>query len=363
MAIIPGSPWSYNCIESGCTPLVREPTSEEITLSTTYTAAPRCQCGIIDVHSHCLSPTYKAALTNAGLLSLDGGYPVPEWSPEKALELMDRNHIDASVLSVSSPSVGFLKEKRERVALARAVNEDTADTIRQHPGRFAGLATLPLAHVAESVDEIAYAFDELKMDGVVIETNTDGKYLGHVDLAPIFDELNRRQATVFLHPTSPQCFDAVGLGRPAPLFEFPVDTARTVIDLIFSDTFKRCPDLRVILPHAGGVIPSIARRIALLSGMPAMRPNPKPGSEVITELQRLYYDVAMSANQSTFDSLRTLAPLSQIVFGSDFPFQSAANVEANVNNFRALTGLSRSEHEAIACGTALGLFPRLAARR
>jgi predicted TIM-barrel fold metal-dependent hydrolase len=90
-----------------------------------------------------------------------------------------------------------------------------------------------------------------------------------------------------------------------------------------------------------------------------MKPAPKPGTEVIEELQRLYYDVAMSANQPTFDGLRTLAPLSQILFGTDFPFQPAANVEANVNNFRALEGLSASEHEAIARGNALRLFPRL----
>lgn len=319
----------------------------------------RCHCGLIDVHTHCLSPTYKAALTNAGLLTLDGGYPVPEWSPEKALAVMDAGNIETMILSVSSPSVSFLKEKHERVALARAINEDTASVIQQHPGRFGGFATLPLPHVQESLAEIAYAFDELKFDGVVIETNADGKYLGSEDLAPIFDELNRRQATVFLHPTSPQCFDAVGLGRPAPLFEFPVDTARTVIDLVFSNTFKRCPDLNLILPHAGGVLPSIARRIALLSGMPQMKPTPKPGTEVIEELQRLYYDVAMSANQPTFDGLRTLAPLSQILFGTDFPFQPAANVAANVKHFRELEGLSASEHEAIARGNALRLFPRL----
>lgn len=322
----------------------------------------RCHCGLIDVHAHCLSPTYQAALTHAGLLTLDGGYPVPQWSPEKALAVMDARNIETMILSVSSPSVGFLKEKHERVALARAINEETAAVIQQHPGRFGGFATLPLPHVAQSLAEIAYAFDELKFDGVVIETNADGKYLGSDDLAPIFDELNRRQATVFLHPTSPQCFDAVGLGRPAPLFEFPVDTARTVIDLVFSNTFKRCPELNLILPHAGGVLPSIARRIALLSGMPAMKPAPKPGTEVIAELQRLYYDVAMSANQPTFDGLRTLAPLSQILFGTDFPFQPAANVEANVNHFRALEGLTASEHEAIARGNALRLFPRLQRR-
>ncbi|KUQ84824.1 MULTISPECIES: amidohydrolase family protein [Enterobacter cloacae complex] len=319
----------------------------------------RCHCGLIDVHAHCLTPTYKAALAKAGLLTLDGGYPVPEWSPEKALEMMETGNIETMILSVSSPSVGFLKEKEERVALARAINEETAAVIRQYPGRFGGFATLPLPHIKESLTELAHAFDELQFDGVVIETNTDGKYLGNEELTPLFDELNRRKATIFLHPTSPQCFEAVALGRPAPLFEFPVDTARTVIDLLFSNTLKRCPDINLILPHAGGVLPAIARRIALLSGMPSMKPNPKPGEEVLQELQRIYYDVAMSANQPTFDGLRTLAPLTQIVFGSDFPFQPAANVEANIKNFRALNGLSVDEHEGIARGNALRLFPRL----
>ena len=131
---------------------------------------------------------------------------------------MDANGIDTMMLSVSSPSVGFLPDEAARVKLAHRINEDVAQTVKAHPGRFGGFATLPLPHIEASLREIQHAFDELELDGVVIETNTDGKYLGNPALAPIFDTLNARHATIFLHPTTPGCFEAVGLGRPAPLF-------------------------------------------------------------------------------------------------------------------------------------------------
>jgi 6-methylsalicylate decarboxylase len=320
--------------------------------------AYRCTCGLIDVHAHCLPPAYRKALDEAGLSTLDGGYPVPEWSPEKATAVMAENGIDTMLLSVSSPSVGFLPDRDARVRLARTINEDIAQFRRDYPGRFGGFMTLPLPHVPESLAEIDYAYDQLGLDGVVIETNTDGKYLGDPALAPIFDRLNERHATIFLHPTAPACFSAVGLGRPAPLFEFPCDTARTVIDLVFSGTLKRCPDLKIILPHAGGVLPAIAHRIALLSPMPVMKPQPRESADVLAEFKGLYYDLAMSANQPTFDVLRTLAPISQILVGTDFPFQPSANVARNVVGFRSLEGLSPDEHTAIARTNALRLFPR-----
>ena len=306
---------------------------------------------------------YRQALTDAGLLSLDGGYPIPDWSSKLALEVMDRDGIDTMLLSVTSPTVSFLKTAGERVKLARQINEELAQTAKEHPGRFGGFATLPLPHVAECVSEVRYALDELKLDGVIIQTNADGRYLGNPELEPIFGELNEHEAKVFLHPTTPACFEKVGLQRPAPLFEYPVDTGRTIVDMIFSGTFERFPNVSLIVPHAGGVLPSIAHRIALLSNMPVMKPWPKAGTDVIGILQRLYYDLAMSANQATFDSLRTLAPLSQILYGTDFPFQSSGNVQANAGNFRKLKGLSTKEHVDIARENALRLFRQYAEQR
>ncbi len=229
---------------------------------------------------------------------------------------MDQDSIDTMMLSVSSPSVGFIPDKRARIAFARQLNEDVAEIMAAHPCRFGGFATLPLPYLPECLDELRYALDKLGLHGVVIETNCDGKYLGDDAFRSLVQEIARRGVPLFLHPTSPACFEKVGLGRPAPLFEFPVDLARTVIDMIFAGVFEQAPGLKLILSHAGGVLPSIARRIAMMSAMPAMKPAPKPDEDVMRIFAQLYYDLAMSANQPTFDYLRTLAPVSQILFGT-----------------------------------------------
>ena len=99
----------------------------------------RCTCGLIDAHAHCLPPAYRQALSDAGFTSLDGGYPIPSWSAEKAFEVMDANGIDTMMLSVSSPSVGFLPDEAARVKLAHRINEDVAQTVKAQSGPLRGL--------------------------------------------------------------------------------------------------------------------------------------------------------------------------------------------------------------------------------
>ncbi len=323
----------------------------------------RCACGLVDVHSHYLPPTYARALAEQGLVTLDGGFPVPPWSEQAALAHMDRHKIDASILSVSSPSVGFLKDGLARRRLAREVNDFAGDLVKRTPGRFGAFATLPLPDIAASLAEIGYALDVLKLDGVVMETNVHGIYLGDARLDPIFAELNRRRATLFLHPTSPPCFEAVGLGRAAPILEFPLDTTRTVTDLIFAGTLTRYPDIRMIIPHAGGALSALVERLASFSTLPFLTQRPAGGAaEVRRVLASLYYDLAGSANNGAIEGLRRLTSINHILFGSDFPFTPAAGIVANVEGFRSLSGLSPAQHEAIARDNALGLFPRLARR-
>ncbi|MEJ8814399.1 amidohydrolase family protein [Variovorax ureilyticus] len=282
-------------------------------------AVGRCNCGLIDVHSHYLPPVYARALQEAGLVTLDGGFPVPRWSEEMALSHMDRHNIETSMLSVSSPTVGFLKDSRARRLLAREVNVFAAELVQRKPNRFGAFATLPLPDVQASLEEIGHALDVLHLDGVVVETNIHGIYLGDARLDPLFAELNRRRATLFLHPTSPPCLEAVGLGRPAPILEFPMDTARTVTDLVFAGTLTRYPDIRMIVPHAGGALAAVAERIAGFSTLPFIKQRPAGGAEEVKRvLASLYYDLAGSAGDSAIERLRRLTSLSHVMFGSDF---------------------------------------------
>lgn len=319
-----------------------------------------CPCGRIDVHQHFLPPVYADALNRAGLRTVDGGMPVPAWSEGAALEMMDRQGIETAMVSLSSPSAHFLPLAK-RPGLVREINQAGAALVRAHPGRFGFFATLPLPDVAAALVEIAHAFDVLGVDGVILETNVDGHYLGTDLFASVFAELNRRKATVFLHPTSPACFDAVALGRPAPLLEFPLDTTRTVTDLIYNRTLQTCPDLKVIVPHAGGALPSLAARIAAFANLPFISPRPVSEQEAFEALQGLYYDVALSGHPVSLAVLRALAPLNHILFGSDWPFTPEMGVARNIAQLEA--GLTPDDLRAVARENAERLFPRLAKLR
>ncbi len=317
-----------------------------------------CACGRIDVHAHFLPDVYARALAGAGLSTLDGGFPVPKWSAAAAIEMMDRQEIATAMVSLSSPSAHFLPPA-ERPALVRAVNDAGADLVRSHPGRFGYFATLPMPDVSASLAELRRAFDELGADGVILQTNSDGTYLGASALAPVFAELNRRKATLFLHPTSPACFEALALGRPAPLLEFPLDTTRTIVDLLYARTLQTNPDIKVIVPHGGAALPALIARIAAFAGLPFIEPRPASEAEVFETLERLYYDVALSAHPVPFAALRRIAPITRILFGSDWPFTPEAGVARNLGQLTQANGLSEAEARAIARGNAERVFPRL----
>ena len=194
--------------------------------------------GFIDVHAHFLTGSYVAQARAAGHDVPDGMPAWPDWSAAAHLELMDRTGIDTAMLSISSPGTHFGDDDASR-RLAREVNDAGAQIVHDHSGRFGLFASLPLPDTDGAVSELGYAFDTLGADGVIVETNAHGVYLGDERLEPVFAELAHRRATVLVHPTSPPCWQQTALGRPRPMIEFIFDTARAVTDLILTGTLTR----------------------------------------------------------------------------------------------------------------------------
>ena len=310
---------------------------------------------LIDVHFHYLSPEYREKMIDAVGSSPDG-FAAPNWSAEAALAMMDRTGIATGVLSVSSPGVHFGNDARAR-SLARSVNEFAARAISEHPGRFGGFASLPLPDVDGALEEIAFALDTLKLDGVVMLTNFNGVYLGDKRLDPVFDELNRRGAVVFIHPTSPICWQQSALGYPRPMIEFTFDSTRAVVNLIFSGTTTRCPNLRIIVPHAGGTLPFLARRIGMFGRGLADRSGTPIGTE--EQLRQLYYDLAGSPGSNALGPLLEMTERSHILYGSDYVHTPEAVVSAHLSELLSSKLLSFDDFRAIGRNNALSLFPRL----
>ena len=278
--------------------------------------------GLIDVHAHFTTKAYIAAAKAAGHVR-PGGMPEqywPRWKACEHLDLMDRAGIQKAILSISSPGVHFGDDTAAR-ALAADVNDAAAVIVQAHPGRFGFFASLPTPDVQGTLRELPRALDELGAAGIVLMTNSRGRYLGDDRFAPLLAELDRRAAVALLHPTSTEHHEVADLGRPRPMLEFLFDTARTVIDYILADNAERYPAIKLVVPHAGGVLPLLAERVELFRSVVFGEPADRlPVSEL---LARCYFDLAGPPNHTQLDALTTSAPIDRLVYGSDYAWTPA----------------------------------------
>ncbi|WP_329264905.1 amidohydrolase family protein [Streptomyces pseudovenezuelae] len=313
--------------------------------------------GLIDVHAHHLPDFYVERATAAGHALPDGMAGWPSWSVRDHLDLMDRNGIETAMLSLSSPGVHFGDDKAARL-LARRVNEYTAELARDHRGRFGTFVSLPLPDVGGTLEEIAYAYDQLAADGVALLTHTHGMYLGDARLEPVFAELDRRGAVVFLHPTSPVCWEQSALGRPRPMVEYIFDTARTVTDLVMAGVLTRHPNLRVIVPHCGGAIPVLADRINEFMHLfvPSQEAPPR---DAVEQLRSLHYDMAGTAFPRQVPALLKLVDPDRVLFGSDYCWTPAPLADAHIAALdTAAPPAEGTTWRSLTTANALRLFPQ-----
>jgi predicted TIM-barrel fold metal-dependent hydrolase len=301
----------------------------------------------IDIHHHFFAPEYLAAMGDNAKRP-----EIANWTLARTIEEMDKNGVATAMLSLSPPGIhrGSVEQTRR---LARAIN-DRAGTIRAGaPSRFGHFASVPMPDVDGTIAEIAYALDTLKADGIQLMTSYGDRWPGHPDFDPVFDELNRRKAVVFVHPLAPDCCGNLIGWVPPVLTEFVFDTTRTVFSLLFSGTLARCPDIRFIFCHAGGTVPMLAGR-ATTVGLHRVHAKHLPHG-IDHELRKLYYDVALAANRPALAALFTFVPVSQVLLGSDYPFGTSTDGIAGLEAY----GVAPGDLEAIYRGNALRLIPRL----
>jgi predicted TIM-barrel fold metal-dependent hydrolase len=305
----------------------------------------------------------KAGVTSLGGVKIAGGgdpnaVSLPKWSPQIAIDWMDRNGIQLGITSVSSPGVYFGKP-RLAAALSRDVNEFKARLMGDYPSRFGAFGHIPFPDVDAALKEIEYLFDTLNLDGVVMLASIDGIYQGQPEYEELYAELNRRKAVVFIHPTMHTSSMQLGMDLPGFMVEFLFDTTRCIANLIFKGVLERYPDIRFIMSHAGGTAPYAAYRLDASSTVdPRLAENiPHDPSYY---LKKLYYDTALSASPVVMAAMKELIPASQILFGSDLPFAPEKLTAESVAGLEQTTLISAETKQAINNGNALKMFPRLA---
>jgi predicted TIM-barrel fold metal-dependent hydrolase len=283
---------------------------------------------------------------------------LPDWSSEALSAHMERFAIDAAVLSVVPPGVHFGDAERA-CTLARRTNEWAASFVSERPDRYGALAVLPLPDVDGALLELGHALDVLGLDGVVLYSNYDGRYLSDPLFAPLLAELDRRRAYVFVHPGWPPYQPPVS-EHPVWLYEFPFDTTRCIADLIYSGVLERHQGIRFQFAHLGGTALFLAHRLASLATREPELAAAAPRG-VRWYLERLYFDTGLCNNADLLATAGRIAGPGRIGFGSDWPYGDLP--EQGSDPAPDLDELGPQERAALDADAAAVLVPRLGGLR
>jgi 6-methylsalicylate decarboxylase len=315
----------------------------------------------IDIHTHAMSEAVMGVLASRGFAPT-GGYKISvRWTPEAALAYMDRQGIAAQVVSMPMAFAGSDDDPQFGTRLCRMINEGNAELIAKHPGRFGAFASLPADGPDEALVELAYALDELRLDGVLLTSNVRGHYFGDPFFEPVLAELERRQVPVFVHPVDSPCIEVLGFGRPSSIVEFPFDTARNITNGLYTGFFHRLPRLQLILAHCGGALPTLGWRIGehTVMGRGPHDADIDP-AHVAQVLRGLYYETALAGSRNSLLPTLEVTTADHILFGTDWPAAPEPTVVRNIANLTSFDAFTAAQLHAVERDNALRLFPRFA---
>lgn len=282
--------------------------------------------GLIDVHSHIITPEFLTSLAKENRL-LEEGFPIPKYDTEEHLRWMDEAGVQTSVLTLAAP-------QPSSAVSVRLTNEAAARLKREHPGRFMFCAALPLPDVEAAIGEAIYALDTLRADGVKLATNVLGQYLGDPELDTLFAFLNERKAVVIIHPHRPEPVNSQVMAQtPLAMQEYLSETTRAVANMISRNVLARYPQVKVVVPHCGAYLPLALPRMKSLA--PVMQANKMVGDiDWEANLASLYYDLAGAHSPQAIRILLSITTPDHLLYGSDYPYVAPKVLTASAQRMR-----------------------------
>ncbi|OJT04153.1 2-amino-3-carboxymuconate-6-semialdehyde decarboxylase [Trametes pubescens] len=305
---------------------------------------------------------FPASIGKAGLSAKVGWLTPPEnlpWIPEISLQAMDQLGVRTAVLSLPAGLPAGPAGDANRAA-AREFNEYATQICDEHPGRFGFFACLPdLFDTKGVLSEIEHCFGLLPCWGIAMSSSygegAGAKYIGDDAFDPIWEELDRRGAVVFLHGT--QTASSTPYPHPflgIPVTEVPNETFKAAAHLVVTGKKRRWPNVKIILAHLGGSTPFLAPRVAVLSGHMGCSLSP---DEILEDFKTFYYDTALSSHETTLAAMRAFVNDSHLLFGTDFPAVSVGMVEWYTENADTFFADDRDALDRVMYQNAEALLP------
>ena len=252
------------------------------------------------------------------------------------LEKMQEFEGYCQVPCIVSPNVEQLVGQEHSAELARFANERFSDLCEKYPERFPTfVATLPLDDMDKAAAEAEYAVKRLGAAGVQIFTNQGGRPIDGDDFYKLYQTLNNLRALLWIHPARTMKQPYYYTVETEERYElwwtmmWPIETTMAASRLVYSGIFCRCPDLRIVLHHAGGMLPMEGGRID--NGLKLYGTRTAPGREDLTEspikgmdqgkeFRRFYADCATFGSKDAIAAGLGFFGKEHMVFASDMPF-------------------------------------------
>ncbi len=292
----------------------------------------------IDVHAHYYPDEYIRCLSDFGAATHQAGRaPGAGVSLEQRVELLDRSGIHLQVLCVGAQQPYFANAEHAAEA-ARRANDSYADICGGYGGRFAAFAALPMPHLDAALQELSRALDTLGMVGVNVGCTIAGQPLDDACFEPLFAELDRRAAVVFLHPLGLGCGPLVEDYGLSFTLGAPFEDSIAALRLVRSGLTARYPHMRLIVPHLGGTLPFLFKR---LDGSLNLEPGQRPSEH----LKRMWFDTANNHTAALRCAVESVGA-SQLVFGTDFPHVAGERFD-RATSYIQESDLSQDDKSAI----------------
>jgi aminocarboxymuconate-semialdehyde decarboxylase len=264
---------------------------------------------------------------------------------------MDRVGIDVAVLSLSTPNVYFAQPS-EQAAVARMVNDAYAAEIAKRPDRLKGFASIPMDDPDAAVRELHRSIGELKLNGVILLSNINGRALTDPRYRPFLEEAHRMEICVLLHPMLPAAAEPFNEYVLGPIIGFPFDTTLAVARLCYSGVLRQLPGIRWIVAHLGGAVPYLMERMD--NGWRDFAETKANIDELpSTYLKKLYYDT-VSFSKPALGYVRGLVGADHMLMGSDYP-HLLGSIDRAVSTIAELD-VPQADRDAIFSGNALRIL-------
>jgi aminocarboxymuconate-semialdehyde decarboxylase len=277
----------------------------------------------IDVHAHFWTDAYLdkvAALGKTDTAAQRGRGAGDGAELEDRLALMDRAGVDLQVLS-ASPQLPHGLDEAAAVDAARYVNDQYAELVARHPGRFAAFASLPLPHIEAAAAELARALDELGMAGVAMTTTILDQPLADSPAAQLFAELDRRGTVLYLHSAgNAACSPLISQYHGTWSIGAPIEDTISALHLIIRGIPSRFPRLKILNSHLGGALPMVLQRLDNQLPWEAPETPEKPSAAA----RRMWYDTVGHGHPPALRCAADSFGADRLVLGTDFPYENGA---------------------------------------